>query len=329
MPGEPFEGLYGNEQLKRYLISGIRDSKLPHALIFDGAKGCGKKTAAIYTAAALEPEFSDKIKRMICPDVTLHAPEEGKRSIGISLIRAVREAAYITPQELMVRIFIISEAQTMTAEAQNALLKILEEPPAGVYFFLLCENASALLATVRSRAPVLRMQIFDDEELSKYVILRDEKAKKLSESDPEAFGELIRASEGTTGNALELLCSSRDSRKLHEKTSELIALLSGAGKAEIAMFFITGNFTRDELDELILFLSLAVRDMLTVKYGISTEMLFFPRCDEAVNASAEFARETLTQIYSCAEKMRGNLLVNVNPQLFSLKCADMLSEAVK
>lgn len=325
-----FEGLFGNEQLKNYLNSGISSEKLPHALIFDGAEGSGKKTAAIMTASALEPDYSDKIRRMISPDVTLHTTEEGKKSIGVSLIRSIREAAYITPQELSIRVFIISGAHTMTVEAQNALLKILEEPPGKVYFFLLCENASALLPTVRSRAPVLRMQSFADGELTEYLVSHDDKAKRLFERDPEAFGTLIRASEGTIGGALKRLGSSgSDAQKLRKRVSELLELLSGGIRAEVTLFFVSGMYTRDELDTLMLFLSLSVRDMLTVKYGINTDTVYFTHYEEAAAISAQFARDTLMKTYTCADKMRGYLTANVNPQLFSLRAADMLCEALK
>lgn len=334
---EYFDRLFGNEQMKRYLLSGINSSKLPHALIFDGADGSGKKTAAKLTAAALEPEFSDKILRMISPDVTLHMPEDGKKSIGVALIRLIREAAYVTPQELSVRVFIIADAQLMTVEAQNALLKILEEPPGGVYFFLLCSNASALLATVRSRAPVLRMQTFSDEQLSEYMISHDENARKLFERDKETFDSLIRVSEGTIGGAMKRFGSNApDSRKLRNKTDELINILADGKKADIILFFLTAGFSRDELDELMLLLSLAVRDMLTVKYGIEVSPVYFLNTESdgrdylnAADCSSQFARDTLMKIYTCADKMREYLLANVNPQLFSLRCADMLSDAVK
>lgn len=333
-----FESLFGNEQLKSYLLSGIGSSKLPHALIFDGAEGSGKKIAAKLTAAALAPEFADKIIRMMSPDVTLHMPEDGKKSIGVALIRSIREAAYITPQELSVRVFIIAQAESMTVEAQNALLKILEEPPGGVYFFLLCDNASALLATVRSRAPVLRMQLFSESQLSDYIISHDEKARKLAEREPETFNSLIHASEGTIGGVLKRFAGAApDGQKLRKKTDELLRLLSEGKKSEITLFFLTAGFARDELDELMFLLSLAVRDMLTVKYGIETSYMYFLHDESgdsgahitAADCSSQFARDTLMKIYACADRMREYLLVNVNPQLFSLRCADMLSEALK
>jgi len=129
--------MVGNEQLINYLSSAIDDNCLPHALIFEGPEGSGKTTVALSVSAALDPQYADKIKRLQSPDVTLHAPEENKKSIGIAMIRDLKAKAFIKPQELAVRVFIIDCASAMTDEAQNALLKILEEPPSNVYFMLL------------------------------------------------------------------------------------------------------------------------------------------------------------------------------------------------
>ena len=325
-----FDGLYGNVQLKNYLISGIKAGKLPHALVFDGVDGSGKLTLAIGLASLLEPRFSDKIKRMMSPDVTVYSPEDGKKSIGVSLIREIRAQAYIAPQELSVRVFIIDGAHLLTTEAQNALLKILEEPPSGVYFFLLSENASALLATVRSRAPVLKMQIFEDRELADYLKDHNEKAFSLFSRDPEAFSMLVKASNGTVGGALKRLGSSADTaQKLRDKTDKLIELLSSGIRKDIVLFFALSDIQRDELDLIMLNLETAVRDMLTIKYGVSTELLYFLTAEQAEEKAAEFAKATLMNICDQAEKMREYLTVNVNAKAFSVRCADMLADAVR
>ncbi len=330
MLGDIFDGLYGNEQLKNYLSSSIAEEKLPHALIFEGPEGCGKKTLAKMVAAKMEPEYAEKIMKMMSPDVTVHGAEDGKKSVGISVVREIRANSAITPQELSVRFFIIDMAHTMTTEAQNALLKILEEPPKGVFFILLSQNASALLATVRSRAPVLRLQTFDADELSAYIVRNDEKAQKMSMRDPEGFDMLVRSAQGSIGGVLSRLEGSGGSaQKLRDKTDELIKALAGGKKADIVLFFASAGLDREELSNVLLNLEGAVRDMLTVKYGANAEKLYFLSNVSAEDASAEFARITLVNIYSACEEMRKRLNVNVNAQLIALRCADALSDAVR
>ena len=187
----------------------------------------------------------------------------------------------------------------MTPEAQNALLKIFEEPPANVYFFLLCDNASALLSTVRSRAPVLRMEIFDGATLSDYLVDRNEKARKLYERDREAFSLLIRSSAGAIGEAERRLGETEDSAyAVKKKTDELIDLLAGGRSAEILSFFTALKLSREELSEIMENLSLAARDMLTVKYGVECEPLYFSIPEKAEETAAAFARVTLINLPS-------------------------------
>ena len=90
----------------------------------------------------------------------------------------------------------------MSPAAQNTLLKILEEPPAGVYFLLLCTSAAGLLPTVRSRAPVLRMELLDAGVIRSYLLKNSRKAKNIS---PEELDLAVRMSHGTIGSAIAAL----------------------------------------------------------------------------------------------------------------------------
>lgn len=323
-----FSELYGNDQLKLYIKTKISDGTLPHALIFEGADGSGKSTVAHLTAMSLEPNFAEKIQKDASPDVTVHRPDEGKKSIGVELIREIKGAAYIKPQELSVRVFIIEDAHLMTAAAQNALLKVLEEPPHGVYFFLLCENSSALLPTVRSRAPVMKLSVFSDEELGEYVLSKSKKAAVMNNSSRQSFEMLIRSCYGSIGAAFDLLESTdTHGQKLSKLTYQLIELLSQAKRDKLILFFAKNRFKREELGELLSELSLSMRDMLKIKYGELRSPLFFTDAEEAENLSASFARSTLINIYDTSESLRFQLSLNVNVDAFSLRTADALSDA--
>ena len=325
-----FEALYGNEQLKTYIKSKMSDGALPHALIFEGSEGSGKFTVATMTAMALDPQFADKIKKHISPDVTVHEPTDGKKSIGVSLIREIRAQAYIKPQELSVRVFVIRHAHTMTTEAQNALLKILEEPPSGVYFFLLCENSSLLLPTVRSRAPVLKMAVLPDDELSEYVASVNKKAELMKRNSPEEYAMLIRSCGGSVGAAISRIGTpDSQSEKLRTLTGELIALISEGKRDGILLFFVKNRLKREELETVLLGLSCAMRDMLKLKYGTLSDTLFFASLAQAEEASASYARSTLMNVYNESETLRAKLSVNVNVDAFSVRCADALIDAAR
>ena len=327
---DQLDKLYGNDQLKLYIRSKISDGTLPHALIFEGAEGSGRSTLATLTAMALSPQFADKIERGQSPDVTVCEPAEGKKSIGVATVRDIREAAFIMPQELNVRIFIIRSAHLMTTEAQNALLKILEEPPAGVYFFLLCDNSSLLLPTVRSRAPVLKMSVLSDEELAEYIIGINQRAEAMSKSSPEAFSMLIRSCGGSVGCAISRLGEGNGAgEKLRDMTAELIHLIEDTKTDGILLFFVKNKLKREELSTVLLYLSCAMRDMLKLKYGSLADTAFFASVEAAEEQAASFARSTLMAVYTCSEELREKLSVNVNADAFSVRCADVLSEAAR
>ncbi len=104
-------------------------------------------------------------------DVKVIAPEKGSSSIKVEKIRKIREDAYIKANEGGYKFYIIQNGDRMTAQSQNAFIKILEEPPKNVVFIILCNSASSLLATVRSRCQIYRVadfknDVFEYEELS-------------------------------------------------------------------------------------------------------------------------------------------------------------------
>lgn len=324
-----FEPLHGNEQLKRYLLSELENDRLSHAYIIEGAEGSGKFTLSLMLAAALEPEFSHKILSENCVDVTVTSLADDRKSIGITAIRELKYQASILPQELSKRIFVIKDAQTLTVEAQNSLLKILEEPPSGVYFFLLCENASMLLPTVRSRAPILRMEIFDEETLARLLTADNKKAAELASKAPEEFSLLIKSSGGTLGSAMAKLDRRKDARcVLRGKTEELISLLRDGRRTDVLLFFSAAELDREELSELLCYLGEAVRDLLAVKKCENVRLLFYLSREKADEDSFNFASGSLLKIYEATEELLQALASNVNSAVFGVRCANILTASL-
>lgn len=162
-----FAGLLGNEDLKKRLSASIGAGKNSHCYLICGPEGSGKRTLASLIAQALQCEGSGapcgvcnacrKVQKGIHPDViTVDDPE--KKSVQVELSRQVQADAYVRPNEGKKKIYLIPRAQLMTNEAQNALLKLIEEPPHYAVFLFLTTNAEKLLPTVRSRSAELRMK---------------------------------------------------------------------------------------------------------------------------------------------------------------------------
>lgn len=201
-----FPGLYGNDTLKRRLNAAGRN--FSHFYILEGPKGSGKKTLATILAAAMECTSEEERPCGVCsachkvfrsehPDVI--TIDSDTATVPIRLIRDMQADAYIKPNEGQKKIYLLPRAQDMQPPAQNALLKLLEEPPEYCVFFLLTDSLEKLLETVRSRAVSLTLA----------PLTRPQLLTALREREPTASQEdldrAIEKSDGYLGPALELL----------------------------------------------------------------------------------------------------------------------------
>lgn len=162
-----FAGFLGNTELKRRLSAAFDSGRASHCYLLCGPEGSGKHTLAGIMAAAYQCEQPNapcgqcracrKAFGSIHPDIiTIDDPE--KRTVSVDLIRQLQADAYIRPNEGRRKVYLLPRAQDMTDSAQNALLKLMEEPPAYAAFLLLTTSAERLLPTVRSRAAELRLE---------------------------------------------------------------------------------------------------------------------------------------------------------------------------
>lgn len=153
----------------------IDSGHLPHAVVIDGGTYEERLSLAHTIAAAVICESQaqkpcencvacKKIQALSHPDVITVLPEDGKKTLSVKIIREVREDAFLMPNEAEKKVYIIAKGEAMQDEAQNALLKILEEPPHSVMFIILCTTHSVLLGTVLSRVAVFGLG--DDADLT-------------------------------------------------------------------------------------------------------------------------------------------------------------------
>lgn len=154
-------------ELRRILGKAVSDGTFSHAVMIEGERGSEKEELALWCARALLCGGSDppcgkcpsciKAESGNHPDIITVLPEEKKNTIGIDVIRELKETLYYAPSEGRCKVYIIPNAETMTVESQNALLKSLEEPPENVNFILLTENRSFLLDTILSRTTLYQL----------------------------------------------------------------------------------------------------------------------------------------------------------------------------
>jgi len=203
-----FETLLGNERLRENLYRSIRRGHISHFYLISGPAGAGKKTLARLLSAAILCT-GDTAPCGVCPAcrkalgnthpdiITVDDPE--RKTVPVELVRNARSDMYIQPNEGSHKIYLFPRGQDLGVPGQNALLKILEEPPAYGVFLLLTDNAEKLLPTVRSRCTELRLQALPAQ------LLRGELAKRFPEADGAQLDAAVTRSGGYLGQAIQLL----------------------------------------------------------------------------------------------------------------------------
>lgn len=201
-----FETLLGNDRLKDNLTNSLAKGRISHFYLISGPAGSGKHTLARILAAAILCKEADapckkcnvcrKVMENNHPDfITVDDPEH--KSVAVKLVRQAREDMYILPNESDYKIYLFP--QELGIEGQNALLKILEEPPKYGVFILLSNNPEQLLPTVRSRCTELELSALPED------ILTRELSKEFPDASPEALTAAAVRSGGYLGQARALL----------------------------------------------------------------------------------------------------------------------------
>lgn len=293
------ENVVGNTRIRKKLCDDILAKRLPHALIFEGARGTGKHTIATETAAALActadrtsgaplpcgvcPECKKILGHLCCDVITVGRGD--KATLGVDAIRFLKEDVHTFPNDLDFKLYVIEDADKMTEQAQNALLLTLEEPPSFVRFILLCENSELLLETVRSRAPVLRTEGVTNEQLDEYLVSHDTRAAQMKMSSPREYAELIMASKNGIGRALEYLepkafAPVKDVRTLAFEFVD--AATQGASARAILSNLPRFSQKREPFALQLATLSDAVCDLILLKKDDEARLTFFADRERAI-----------------------------------------------
>lgn len=203
-----FNVLLGNDRLKANLAESLAKKHVSHFYLISGPKGSGKHTLAKLLAQAILCQgdrrpcgVCDHCRKMLSgnhPDfITVEDPEH--KNVAVKLVRQIRDDMFIRPNEAEYKIYLFP--QELGIEGQNALLKILEEPPAYGVYILLTDNPDKLLPTVRSRCTELKMQALPGD------ILRTQLRRDFPQAQEEDLTAAVLRSGGFLGQARELLKS--------------------------------------------------------------------------------------------------------------------------
>lgn len=325
--GSAFDTVYGNAELKTLFGSCIKENRLSHAYMLVGPYGSGKKTMVSAIAATLARHTGAAeplVERAVnghSPDV-LTIPTEEKR-IGIDTVRSFVSTVYLTPNELDFKIYIFDQADKLTPQAQNALLKIIEEPPARVYIFLLCENPGAILQTVRSRVIAVNMQTFSADEVVRYI----GGTGISSVDDEERFAFALKMSRGALGAVKELMDAENKEFSAYKKAQELVALLSKKNRSVSYFDFLAATVSyTDSTQKLALLLDYmlaAYRDIMSAQNSEYIPLAMLDD-DTAVHYVSFFSVATVISALEIISEVKGNMNFNTNLGISAMYLAENL-----
>lgn len=179
-----FTDFIGNNKIKEQLTFLHSSSRLPHAIIIEGEEGIGKRTLAREIVLNLFCRGEDvpcracpqciKVMNGVHPDVYEYSAPGTPRSFHVETVRDIRNDAFVQPNEANYKVYILGNCQCMNDSAQNAILKILEEPPEYAIFILTTTTKSAMLETVLSRSVVISVEGVDAKQGADYICSKHE-----------------------------------------------------------------------------------------------------------------------------------------------------------
>lgn len=319
-----FGDLAGNAAVKRQLAALVDAGRFPHALLLEGDLGSGRRTLAHVIARAAVCSGTGERPCGVCaacaksahPDITVCGEESG--SLTVDTIREMRSQAYVMPNEAPYRVIILVNANTMTPQAQNALLKILEEPPARVIFILTCENRSQMLPTIRSRCVCVTMQ----------PVAIDEALPVLRACLPQATeSELVQAHSLFGGRIGQVIAGMQDGTL--QQVLELTPAIADALVAtnEIDLVRLTARLEKDRalIEGVLAGLQLVLRDALATRVGATSTLSTAP--DAAARLASRLPSKQIAALSRAVEELQRALSRNMNNTLFLTRMSACLRQA--
>ncbi len=291
----------------------FENGRLSHAFMIEGERGSGRLVLARTLSAIVEERESgegyERIMSGDFPDVYEFIPESANKQIGIDVVRDIIKSAHVVPSQSPKTIFIVENADMMTAAAQNALLQIFEEPPKTAMFFLLCSDRNLFLKTLLSRACVLTTQRLTDREVEGLLAERFPDKK-------DVIPRAVHMAAGVAGRGIELLENDASSKMLSVATSYTKAAGDGASYGELSKLVnVFHPMSREELFSFASYLCLALRDAALVLFGGNGRVFFEDEKDAENLARFMGAKRIVKAFDTCQMIMKKSTVMSVTSSL--------------
>lgn len=311
-----FKDVVGHRDIIQYIQDAVQQNKVSHAYILNGQRGSGKKMLARLFAMTLQCESNGSDPCGECrsciqanngnqPDI-ITVKHEKPSSISVDDIRTqVNGDIMIKPYSSPYKVYIIPEADLLTVQAQNALLKTIEEPPEYAVILLLTENADSLLPTIRSRCVMLKLRNIKDKLVKKYLM------EQLQIPDYQA--ELCAAfAQGNIGRAI-MLAKSEHFNEIKEEAIQLLKYINEMELHEIVSAIKEINKYKLEVTDYLDIITIWYRDVLLYKATADVDgLVFSDQLKYIKERASKSSYEGIENILEAIEKAKARLKANVN-----------------
>ena len=308
-----FDNIIGQDFAKKYLTNSIKKNKINHAYMFEGPSGVGKNTMARELATTLlemENLFNSPDYIEITPD---------GNSIKIAQIRKLQSDILVKPYKSY-KIYVIDEAQKMTVEAQNALLKTLEEPPKYAIIILITNNKESLLDTIKSRCEIIKFTPIPLVEVADYLT--------QTGVDKNRASLLANFSRGSMQKAIEL-SESEDFHIMRDEVQKYVETFLTGSMLDIMDIQSSIEKYKDNITNVLDLLVNYFRDIMMVKENVDSSMIInLDRLVFIKNMSTKITYSQLSKIIDIIEetknKLRSNCNFNISIQVMTLNIYEVI-----
>ena len=308
-----FEKIRGQRFAKKYLSNSIKSNMISHAYMFEGPSGVGKNTMARELATTLlemENLFNSPDYIEITPD---------GNSIKIAQIRKLQSDILVKPYKSY-KIYVIDEAQKMTVEAQNALLKTLEEPPKYAIIILITNNKESLLDTIKSRCEIIKFTPIPLVEVADYLT--------QTGVDKNRASLLANFSRGSMQKAIEL-SESEDFHIMRDEVQKYVETFLTGSMLDIMDIQSSIEKYKDNITNVLDLLVNYFRELMMVKENVDSSMIInLDRLVFIKNMSTKITYSQLSKIIDIIEetknKLRSNCNFNISIQVMTLNIYEVI-----
>lgn len=316
-----FKDVVGHKNIIKYIESAVQADAVSHAYILNGERGSGKKLLANLFAMSLQCQdraengeacgkcqSCKQAKSGNQPDI-IRVTHEKPNTISVDDIRTqVNNDIVIKPYSSKYKIYIIPEADLMSVQAQNALLKTIEEPPEYAVIMLLTENAETLLPTIRSRCVMMKLRNIRDQLVKKYLM------EQMEIPDYKA-DVCVAFAQGNMGKAI-MLATSDYFNEIKEEVVHLLRNIDEMNVSELMDAIKKCMTYKMEINDYLDMIAIWYRDVLIYKATKNVDrVVFSDQLRYIKQRASKSSYEGIENILDAIEKAKARLKANVNFEL--------------